>query len=78
MSIGLAPICSVCTHYLGGAGLPCDAFPSGIPDAILSGKVDHRKPVLGDKGIQFEQNPDSDFVPAEIDGILTLRSKDET
>ena len=32
----------------------CEAFPYGIPFAIRMGVVDHRKPVDGDRGIQFE------------------------
>jgi hypothetical protein len=35
-------------------GLTCDAFPDGIPDEIIMGDSDHRKPVKGDHGLQFE------------------------
>jgi hypothetical protein len=34
--------------------LVCKAYPGGIPDAIIEGKVDHRKPFKGDNGIRFE------------------------
>jgi hypothetical protein len=34
--------------------MKCEAFPYGIPFAIRAGVVDHRKPVDGDRGIQFE------------------------
>lgn len=31
----------------------CDAFPSGIPDNILSSRLDHRQPYSDDSGIRF-------------------------
>jgi hypothetical protein len=33
--------------------MTCDAYPRGIPDAILTSKADHRKPYRGDHGLQF-------------------------
>lgn len=38
-------------------GTTCDAFPDGIPESILLGGADHREPVDGDHGMQFEQTP---------------------
>lgn len=32
----------------------CVAFPTGIPDEILSGGAKHDKPYKGDHGIQFK------------------------
>ena len=57
--------CFVCKHLLeggvpdtesglGGTKIHCEAFPNGIPDAILDGGFDHRKRFKGDKGIRFE------------------------
>ena len=34
----------------------CDAFPAGIPAAIAVDMADHREPIEGDHGIQFEFN----------------------
>jgi hypothetical protein len=53
----LTPMCYSCVHLqatLPDGKLPCVAFPYGIPDDILEGQTDHRKPVEGDDGIIFE------------------------
>lgn len=51
------PICVNCQRLhaavYGKWGMYCDAFPDGIPDAIIGSRVDHRKPVDGDHGLQF-------------------------
>ena len=46
------PSCADCMHL--GPGLSCAAFPDGIPLPILAGDLDHREPIPGDHGIQFE------------------------
>jgi hypothetical protein len=47
----LVGICHSCTHRRGS--LVCDAFPDGIPFAVLTGAFEHRKPYPGDHGIQW-------------------------
>jgi hypothetical protein len=37
--------------------MSCNAFPDGIPMEILMNKFDHRKPHVGDQGIQFDPLP---------------------
>ena len=44
--------CATCASYEGGH--KCKAFPDGVPQDILDGKNDHRKPYPGDHGIQYE------------------------
>ena len=48
------PACFDCKHFWPGQGMKCEAFPQGIPDAILFSKTNHREPYPGDHGIQFE------------------------
>lgn len=57
MTIGAAPICVDCVHFITGddkEGLRCAAYPDGIPDEILFGDADHTKPYKGDNGIRFQ------------------------
>lgn len=50
--------CAACKHMRAAptpSGHPaCDAFPGGIPNRIAYYGADHRQPVKGDHGIQFE------------------------
>ena len=50
------PICLDCTHFHedNEEALTCDAFPDGIPDAIIFSEHDHREPYERDNGIRFE------------------------
>lgn len=43
--------CNECANYMGDA--KCRAFPTRIPDKILSGDFDHRRPYPGDNGVRF-------------------------
>lgn len=48
------PICNQCKHFK-LSNVSCTAYPGGIPDQILENLIDHRKPFIGDNGIQFEK-----------------------
>jgi hypothetical protein len=47
--------CQTCKHRSTVSPLFCVAFPDGIPTNILMGEVDHKAPVKGDHGIQYEK-----------------------
>lgn len=56
-SYHLMPMCGYCKHWYPREPMAprlCTAFPDGIPDAILHWEFDHRQPMEGDHGIQFE------------------------
>lgn len=63
MTIAAPPICDACSR-LGpkpdGPGLACEAFPAGIPDAILVEGFDHRQAFDGDNGVRFQLEPGAD------------------
>jgi hypothetical protein len=59
------PICGGCKHLNRTNPRPlldpkCDAFPQGIPWDVLLSKVDHRQPLTGDHGVEFEPVEPSD------------------
>jgi hypothetical protein len=48
-----------CAHYRDDAdSFACDAYPQGVPEVIVLSSVDHRKPYVGDRGIQFRMMDD--------------------
>lgn len=55
-SFAILSQCAYCARADDSGAIPlaCTAFPSGIPDTILRNQVDHRKPVDGDQGFQFQ------------------------
>ena len=54
---GIGTQCMICKHaHVSDESIPttCDAFPNGIPQQLLSGKVFHLTPYKGDNGIMLE------------------------
>lgn len=48
--------CLSCRHFDRKAGAwKCAAFPSGIPDMVISNEVMHDKPLPGDHGLTYEK-----------------------
>ena len=48
--------CMVCRHFRQESGetLTCDAYRERIPDPIFFNEKDHRRPLPGDHGIQWD------------------------
>ena len=48
----IASQCMFCKHFQ--PDWTCAAFPKGIPETVVMNEADHRKPIDGDHGVQFE------------------------
>ncbi len=59
MTVPYPAICISCVHLLPKRGglMSCEAFEV-IPGLIVFNHLDHRKPITGDGGIRFEQDPE--------------------
>ena len=71
-SVYPAPMCLTCRHFHDAddeaTSLTCDAFPDGIPEAVLTGEHDHRDPYPGDRGVRYEPLDRSGLINAEPEG----------
>jgi hypothetical protein len=62
--------CVWCRHRW-SSGQRCEAFPEGIPEAILCNHHDHRVPFEGDSGILFEpEEVEIEFVDQDEDDVV--------
>jgi hypothetical protein len=88
MVVGPAPLCLACAHFheWDEHRFTCDAFPIGIPDEIVYGGYNHKKPFAGDHGIRFRPRvkfevtgPEGQTLTAfarEVEGRLVMGSTD--
>ena len=51
--LGMKSLCLSCIHREPHAWT-CAAFPDGIPNEIIGGRVPHTSPYPGDHGIRYE------------------------
>ena len=49
--VAISEQCATCRHWTGGT--KCRAFPNGIPQSLLKGKLDHRRPYPNDRGFRY-------------------------
>jgi hypothetical protein len=71
-------MCLGCVHYhfTSSERDTCDAFPSGIPEAIIGG-APHVEPWLGDNGVSFEPDELSgDLVHSYLSAWYTVEGSD--
>ena len=62
MTKGPAPICMGCTRFRRNAeAFACDAYPDGIPDAIIFNEHDHREAFEGDSPARVRVTFDRDL-----------------
>lgn len=53
-------ICFSCARLISdteGTPATCTAFPQGVPEPIVAGEFDHRRPYPGDHGLGWVQKP---------------------
>jgi hypothetical protein len=61
-------MCLVCKYYR--KSQRCEAFPLKIPQAILTGRYDHRQHHKGDHGITFQ--PKAGISKEELKTIFSI------
>ncbi len=54
-NIPVSPVCTSCSRFEDVLTKTCQAFPSGIPDPIWSGRIKHKVSYRGDLGILYKK-----------------------
>ena len=64
--------CSLCQHFrvFNREADTCAAYPTGIPRRILENKLDHRRPIAGDRGIRWKFNPENPECKDKTGGVF--------
>lgn len=65
MTTPATPICYTCARFRPWVpGVCCDAFPAGVPDAIIQ-TGEHFKPIAGDRGLTFLEGKPPKTLPPD-------------
>ncbi len=65
------PLCALCKRLILEPGFKCEAYPQGVPDLIMSGKINHVLPYDGDNGLMFVPMYDD----IDVDEIIRIEKE---
>ena len=65
------PLCALCKRLILEPGFKCEAYPQGVPDLTMSGKINHVLPYDGDNGLMFVPMYDD----IDVDEIIRIEKE---